>query len=381
MTASGDDRGRDERLGELRRAGGDRLAELQREMAARGVGVCVVGPTDDLRWLVGYDAMALERLTALVVSQSGAAMILPDFDAAEFADVPGRPPAVPWADRTGPAAAVKEAFAHVGSVDGGALVDDELPFAFYALVRDRLPGEAAPASALLGELRMRKSDEELERMARVGELVSRAIDLAQEIAEPGMTERQLERQIAELLWDGGADRDIILVQAGANAATGHHDADETVLRAGEPVLFDISARLDGYWADTTQQVFLGEVPGEYRAHYELVQRAQEAGVRAAVVGATAHDVAEAASRPIVDAGLAEFTGPRTGHGIGVSIHEPPSVIEGDRTELVAGMVITVEPGVYFPGRYGIRIEDTVAVTAAGPRRLTRGARELARKPL
>jgi Xaa-Pro aminopeptidase len=355
----------------------DRLALVQREMAARGVGVCVIGPSDNLRWLVGYDAMALERLTALVVSQSGAAMILPDFDAAEFAAVDARPPVVPWADRRGPAGAVEEAFARVGSVDGSALVDDDLPFAFYSLVRDRLPGRPGVASSLIGELRLRKSAEELERMARVGRLVSQGIDLAQEIAEPGMTERQLKRRIEELMWDSGADAgDFVLVQAGANAASGHHNADDTVLRAGEPVLFDISARLDGYWADTTQQVFLGEVPDEYREHYALVQRAQEAGVQAAVVGATAHDVAAAASRPIVGADLGDFTGPRTGHGIGVGIHEAPSVIEGDRTELVAGMVITVEPGVYFPGRYGIRIEDTVAITADGPQRLTRGARDL-----
>ena len=102
-------------------------------------------------------------------------------------------------------------------------------------------------------------------------------------------------------------------------------------------------------------------------------------MQAAVVGASAHDVDTAASRPIIDAGLGEFTGPRTGHGIGVGVHEAPSVIEGNHTELVAGMVITVEPGVYFPGRYGIRIEDTVAITAVGPRRLTRGARELLAK--
>jgi Xaa-Pro dipeptidase len=99
-------------------------------------------------------------------------------------------------------------------------------------------------------------------------------------------------------------------------------------------------------------------------------------VRAAVVGATAHDVAAAASAPIVDAGLQDVTGPRTGHGIGIGVHEAPSVIEGNDSELAAGMVITVEPGVYFPGRYGIRIEDTVAITDEGPRRLTRGAREL-----
>jgi Xaa-Pro aminopeptidase len=360
----------------------DRVALLQREMAARGVGVCVIGPSDNLRYLLGYDAMALERLTALVVSGSGAAMILPDLDAAEFAAVDGRPPVVAWRDRDGPASAVDEAFARVGRVDGAALVDDELPFAFFAHVRDRLPGQPEPASGLLGSLRMGKRDDELERVARAGELVSRGIDLALEVAEPGMTEKELKRRIEELLWDGGADSvDFILVQAGANAASGHHNADDTVLRSGEPVLVDIAVRADGYFADITQQVFLGDPPEEYRAHYALVQRAQEAGVRAAVVGATAHDVDAAASRRIVDAGLADFTGSRTGHGIGVGVHEPPSVIAGNHTELVAGMVITVEPGVYFPGRYGIRIEDTVAITADGPRRLTRGARELVAKAI
>jgi Xaa-Pro aminopeptidase len=114
----------------------------------------------------------------------------------------------------------------------------------------------------------------------------------------------------------------------------------------------------------------------YREHFEVMRRAQEAGVQAAVVGATAHDVEAAASRAIVDAGLAEFTGPRTGHCIGVGVHEAPSLIEGSHAELAAGMVITVEPAVYLPGRYGIRIEYTVAVTEDGPQRLTRGTRDL-----
>ena len=361
-------------------AGVNRVGLLQREMSARDVGVCVIGPSDNLRYLLGYDAMAVERLSALVVSKSGVAMILPELDAAEFAAVNGRPPVVSWNDRRGPAAAVEEAFARLGSMDGTALVDDELPFAFFAHMRHRLAGQPAPASALLGELRMHKGAQEIERIACAGELVSRGVDLAQEVAEPGMTEKALKRRIEEVMWDGGADSvDYVLVQAGANAASGHHNADDTVLRSGESVLVDIAIRLDDYFADITQQVFLGEVPDGYREHYELVRRAQEAGVQAAVVGASAHDVDAAASRPIVDAGLGEFTGPRTGHGIGVGVHEAPSVIEGNHTELVAGMVITVEPGVYFPGRYGIRIEDTVAITPEGPRRLTRGARELLAK--
>jgi Xaa-Pro aminopeptidase len=355
----------------------DRVAQLQREMAARGVGVCVVGPSENLRYLLGYDAIALERLTVLAVSRTGAAMIMPDFEAPEFAAVDGRPPVAAWSDRDGPAAAVDQAFAQLGTIDGAALIDDELPFGYFARVRDRLPAQPTPASALLGELRLRKSAAELEAIARTGELVSRGVDLAQQIAEPGMTEIALKRRIEELMWEGGAASvDFVLVQAGANSANGHHAADDTVLRAGEPVLVDIAVRVGDYFADTTQQVFLGEPPDDYRAHYELVQRAQEAGVQAAVVGATAHDVAAAASAPIVEAGLQDFTGPRTGHGIGIGVHEAPSVIEGDDRELAAGMVITVEPGVYFPRRYGIRIEDTVAVTDEGPRRLTRGAREL-----
>jgi Xaa-Pro aminopeptidase len=359
----------------------NRVAILQGEMAARGVGVCVIGPSENLRYLLGYDATAVERLTVLVVSPTEAAMILPDFDAAEFAAVEGRPAVVTWNDRYGPVGAVEEAFVRLGLVDGAALVDDELPFAFFAHIRDRMGARPEPAAAILSELRARKSPEELEMISRTGELVSRGIDLAVEIAEPGMTEKELKRRIEALMWDGGADSvDFVLVQAGANAASGHHQADDTVLRAGEPVLVDIAVRLDGYFADITQQVFLGDVPDDYREHYELVREAQEAGVQAAVVGATAHQVDAVASRAIVDAGLGDFTGPRTGHGIGVGVHEAPSVVEGNHTELVAGMVLTVEPGVYFPGRYGIRIEDTVAITDDGPQRLTRGARELASRP-
>jgi Xaa-Pro aminopeptidase len=358
----------------------DRIEQLQRAMSARGVGVCAIGPSENLRYLLGYDGVALERLTVLLVSQSGAAMIMPDFEASEFAAVGGRPPVVEWSDRDGPAAAVDAAFTGLGTIGGDALIDDELPFGYFARLRDRLPSQLSPASALLGDLRLRKSAEELEAIARTSELVSRGVDLAQEIAEPGMSEKQLKRRIEELMWDGGAASvDFVLVQAGANSANGHHAADDTVLRAGEPVLVDIAVRVGDYFADTTQQIYLGEPPDEYRDHYELVARAQEAGVQAAVLGATAHDVAAAASAPIVEAGLQDFTGPRTGHGIGIGVHEAPSVIEGDRTELVEGMVITVEPGVYFPGRYGIRIEDTVAITSEGPRRLTRGARELARR--
>ncbi len=194
---------------------------------------------------------------------------------------------------------------------------------------------------------------------------------------PGMTELELKRIIESSLWDHGAESvDFVLVQAGANSAVGHHRADQTELRKGEPVLIDIAARVDGYFADITQQAFLGDPPGEYKDAYEVVAAAQEEGIRAARSGASAGAVDRAATAVIEDAGFGKWTGPRTGHGIGLDVHEPPSVIDGDETELVPGAVITVEPGVYMPEKFGIRIEDTVIVTSGGPQRATRGARPL-----
>ena len=192
-----------------------------------------------------------------------------------------------------------------------------------------------------------------------------------------MTELELKRHIEDVLWDNGAESvDFVLVQAGANSAIGHHRAGETEFRSGEPVLVDIAARLEGYFADITQQVFLGRPPAEYVDVYEVVAAAQEEGVCASRSGATAGDVDRATMRVIEAAGFARMTGPRTGHGIGLDVHEPPSVIDGDETQLVPGAVITVEPTIALAGKFGIRIEDTVIVTGGDPEGVTRGARKL-----
>ncbi len=360
----------------------DRLAALQRAMGETGTDLVVVGPSANLRYLLGYRPLAGDRITTLLVTQTTAVMLMPDFDVDEFVESTGHGRTVPWSDKLGPAPAVVEAFGQLDLPDDpAALVDDELPFAFLVHLRERL-GTAAPglASDLLGELRLLKTTEEEERIGRAGELVSLGVDVALDAAEPGITELQLAATIDAALREAGAETvDYVLVAGGPGAAAPHHQAGARPLRAGETVLVDIAGRLDGYFADITQQVFLGEPPSDYVHAYDTVYAAQSAGVEAARVGATAHDVDRAATQVIVDAGLGEWSGPRTGHGLGLDVHEPPSVVEGDRTELRPGVVITVEPGVYLPGRYGIRIEDTVLVTEDGPKRLTRGSRPLSVK--
>ena len=360
-------------------SGGGRIEALQTSMNEHGVDLVIVGPTTNMRYLTGYGAMAVERITVLLVTRDRVAMVMPYFDADEFRDATGLDAVFEWTDKQGPDGAIDQAFRELSlsSTKATAAVDDELRFDFLTRVRDRIADRPRRASELLGPLRLSKTAAEQERIRRAGEMVSLGIDAALELARPGMTELELKREIENVLWTNGAESvDFVLVQAGANSAIGHHRAGETEFRKGEPVLIDIAARLDGYFADITQQVFLGSPSTEYTETYELVAAAQEEGVRAALSGATAGDVDRATMRVIEAAGFAELTGPRTGHGIGLDVHEPPSVIEGDETQLVPGAVITVEPTINMAGKFGIRIEDTVIVTDGDPQRVTRGARQL-----
>jgi Xaa-Pro dipeptidase len=357
----------------------ERVEALQATMHEHGTDLVVVGPTTNMRYLTGYSPMAVERITVLLVTLDAVATVMPYFDADEFRHTTGLDAVFEWADKQGPSDAIDQAFRSLGLSARTAIaaVDDELRFDFFTQLRGRLADEPRRASELLGPLRMSKTADEQERVRRAGHLVSLGIDTAFENARPGMTELELKRAIENAMWDAGAESvDFVLVQAGANSAVGHHRAGGTELRQGEPVLIDIAARMDGYFADVTQQVFFGPPPPDYVEAYEIVATAQEEGVRAARLGASASDVDHAAMDVIQTAGFGEWNGPRTGHGIGLDVHEPPSVIEGDETELVPGAVITVEPGVYMPGRFGIRIEDTVIVTEGGPERVTHGARSL-----
>jgi Xaa-Pro aminopeptidase len=359
--------------------GGERIEALQASMNEHAVDLVVVGPTSNMRYLTGYGAMAVERITVLLVTRDRVAMVMPYFDADEFREATGLDAVFEWTDKHGPDGAIDDAFRHLSlpGTKATAAVDDELRFDFLTRLRDRIADQPCRASELFGPLRLAKTEGEQERMRRAGEMASLGIDAALKHAKPGMTELELKREIENVLWANGAESvDFVLVQAGVNSTFGHHRANETEFRNGESVLIDIAARRDGYFADITQEVFLGSPPAEYTDVYEVVADAQEEGVRAARVGATAGDVDRATMRVIDAAGFTGMTGPRTGHGIGLDVHEPPSVIDGDETELVAGAAITVEPTINIAGKFGIRIEDTVIVTEEGPQRVTRGARQL-----
>jgi Xaa-Pro aminopeptidase len=361
----------------------EELSELRRRMTAEGVDLVVVSPGPNLRHVLPYGGRLSDRLTTLLVSRDRCVMVMPDFEAPEFASATGIEDVLGWSDATGPADAVATAFERLALPEAPrVLIDDDVPFRFLLFVNPHVGGDAGTAARVFAPMRLRKTKAQIAGIAKAAELMSAVVDFATERAETGMTEVQLQHELgAELRRRGCESGEHVIVAAGPNAAAPHHHAGERELRAGEAVLFDLAGAVDGHWGDITQQVYLGEPDEEYARAYAVLSEAQEAAVQAARPGAELGAIYRA-SRAVLDAaGLGAYTRIRCGHGIGREVHEPPSLL-GTLTEPIEpGLVVTVEPGVYIPGRFGIRIEDTLAVTADGPRRLTRGARPLASKPV
>jgi Xaa-Pro aminopeptidase len=194
----------------------------------------------------------------------------------------------------------------------------------------------------------------------------------------GRRELDVHRELVERMLDLGHERaNFAIVATGPNAASPHHDPSARVIEPGDLVLCDFGGTMDGYCSDITRMYSVGEPPAEVRDAYAVLTAAQEAGVRAATVGTTCEAVDAAARDVITDAGYGEYFVHRTGHGIGAEAHEDPYVVAGNSTALRPGHAFSVEPGIYVPGRFGMRLEDIVVAAERGPERLNDAPRDIA----
>jgi Xaa-Pro aminopeptidase len=234
---------------------------------------------------------------------------------------------------------------------------------------------------MMAALRMRKSEAEIEALARAAAQADRAMMAGANACQPGVTEREVAEVIARYFRQDGAEAvNVTLVASGPNSAFPHHEASDRRLQAGDTIIIDIVATLDGYKSDITRVVHLGEPSPEVRAVYEIVLEANRRGREAAVAGACAADVDRAARGVIEQAGYGPYFIHRTGHGLGMEMHESPWISAGSTTVLEPGMVFSVEPGIYLEGQFGVRIEDIVAVTEGECRCLTGLDHALIKKP-
>ncbi|MEU6097199.1 aminopeptidase P family protein [Streptomyces sp. NPDC047079] len=345
---------------------------------AAGLAGLLIAPGPDLVWLTGYRPVETERLTLLVLRAGHEpVLVVPTLEAPDAAAAAGAPALTlrDWTDGKDP----YEAAASLLRPDGRYGISDNA-WALHLLgLRERLPhaGHVALTRAL-PMLRAVKDAAELDRLAAAGAAADATYEEIRKVPFAGRREREVAADLAGLLRQFGHTQvDFTIVASGPNGANPHHEAGERVIERGDMVVLDFGGLKHGYGSDTSRTVHVGEPTDEERRVHDLVRAAQEAGVRAVRPGAACQDVDRAARAVIADAGYGEYFIHRTGHGIGVTTHEPPYMIEGEEQPLVPGMCFSVEPGIYLPGRFGVRIEDIVTVTEDGGRRLNNTPRQMA----
>jgi Xaa-Pro aminopeptidase len=360
----------------------DRL-ELAAAAAERaGLAALLLTPGPDLRYLTGYDAHQLERLTCLAVPAGGARqpfLVVPrlELPAAQASPAGGLGlEMIPWDETDDPYALVAERLGAAG--DGAVGLSDRMWALMVLRFRDALPGVRQDlASAALRGLRIRKTPAEVAALRAAGEAIDRVHARVPGWLRAGRTERQVAGDIADaIIGEGHARVDFTIVGSGPNAASPHHEVSDRALRPGDAVVVDIGGTMpSGYCSDCTRTYVIGAPPPEFAAYYQVLRDAQQAAYAAVRPGVTAEAVDSAARQPISAAGYGEYFVHRTGHGIGLECHEDPYIVSGNAEPLRPGMAFSIEPGIY-PGAHGARIEDIVVCTEQGCERLNNATREL-----
>jgi Xaa-Pro aminopeptidase len=347
-------------------------------MARTGTDLVAIGPSSHMQWLAGLNPHGDERPVMLLVSPRHAGILMPALNAAscrQHTDLPFQE----WRDAEGPEAALAALLAACDAGRPGlTVVLDETMRADFALrlldamdtPRHRFTGET------VGALRAVKDEAEYRLLKASAVLNDAAIAAGFDALREGMRERDVEAVIHAHYAAHGAAPVFCAVAFGANGAFPHHHTGDTVLRRDMAVQIDAGCRLGGYPSDMTRCGWFGTPPGEYLRVAEVVEGAVQAALAAARPGVTGAAVDRAARSVIETAGYADHFPHRTGHGLGIDIHEPPYIAATNTAGLAEGNVFSIEPGIYFAGRYGIRLEDIVILRGNGPEILSGMPRDI-----
>ena len=346
---------------------GDRLAALRERMDAVGASLAAVAPGANMQWLLGFNPHADERLCLLLVGRKKEVFVMPALNA-EDVRVQTDIEFEVWADADGPMRALEKALGSVADSNANSIVLDDPMRADFALpILDRLPGADRQFSAsTFGALRLTKDDSECSSLKENAGIADKAMKAAFAALKPGVKELEVAEAVSAVFRSEGARPEFCIVGSGPNSSYPHHHTGKRELRPGDPVVIDLGGTKDGYWSDITRMAVLGDPPDDYEEMHEIVERASEAGRAAARDGVAAGHVDAAARSVIEDAGYGEFFVHRTGHGLGVEVHEPPYLTAASDEILHAGMVFSVEPGIYVPGKFGVRLEEIVILREDGP---------------
>ncbi|NUS73684.1 MAG: aminopeptidase P family protein [Corynebacteriales bacterium] len=362
----------------------DRMERAQLAAAEAGLDALLITPGPDLRYLTGYNAPSLERLTCLVVPVSGPATLITPV--LEMPIAQASPAAelgmsiVAWPESADPFELVATTLVErLGRSPRRVGLANQMWADQVMALREALPGVGqALAGTVMNELRIRKSVEEIAALRGAAAAIDRVHAQMGQWLRAGRTEKQVADDVsAAIVAQGHAVSSFVIVASGPNAASPHHEISSRVIEPGDVVVVDIGGVMpDGYCSDSSRTYAVGSAPKDFLAYYEVLLAAQEAGVASVRPGVSAESVDAQCRELITAADFGDFFIHRTGHGIGLQTHEEPYIVGGNKRPLEPGMVFSVEPGIYFPGQHGARIEDIVVCTDEGVERLNRQPREL-----
>ncbi len=352
-----------------------RIDRVRGLMAERDVDALLLSVGADLPYFAGYEATPLERLTMLVVPRDGAAtMVVPRLEAPRV-ESRGEAFSVRAWDETEDPVAIVAGLAGAAAV---VALGDPTWSVFLLGLQRALPNAVfASASPLTSEMRMRKDSEEVRWLRSAAEATDRVVARLDGEQFSGKSERDMARLIAEMCLEEGHDvAGFGIVGAGPNAASPHHEASDRVIGEGETIVVDFGGRMRGYCSDTTRTFHTGRPAPEVAEAFAVLEAAQTAARDAVAPGVAAQSVDAAARDVIADAGYGDLFVHRTGHGIGLEVHEHPYIVSGNAQALEAGMTFSIEPGIYAPDSFGMRIEDIVVCGDEGVDELNRSPRHL-----
>ena len=342
-----------------------RVTVVRDAMRGAGIDLLAVPPGDDLRWLTGFSPVADERACYLFLAERDGLFLVPELNAVQ-SERHIRQPFVTYSDAAGPARALAAAGEQFASPRVIAVGDTMRADALLLLQQTWRDARFLPGATVLAPLRMRKTGEEIAALRRAAATADAAVETAVRACRAGVTELEVARAADEAFRRAGAPEVLgTIVGSGPNSAFPHHHSSTRALRDGEPVLFDLGSRADGYCSDITRMAFLGTPSTRYREIHRIVENAVAAALEVIKPGVPISAIDLAARRIIERGGYGQQFVHRTGHGIGLSGHEPPSIAHTNEMPLEEGMAFSAEPGIYLPGEFGVRLEEIVVVTRDG----------------
>ncbi|HEV7185823.1 MAG TPA: aminopeptidase P family protein [Leifsonia sp.] len=356
----------------------ERLKNGADQAAAAGFDGLLIAPGPDLAYFADYLPIATtERITLLFIPADGdPTMIVPmlEHDSAASTRAAGAMRFVDWSDGSDeyvPTAALLD--------PAGRYAISDATWAMHLLgLQQKLPdARFESVSQALPMLRAVKSEDEIDRLAAAGAAADATFEDILSVRFARRTEKEVAADLARLLREHGHTQvDFTVVGSGPNGANPHHEAGDRTIKPGDMVVLDFGGIMDGYGSDTTRTVHVGEPTDEEHEVFDVVKRAQQVAFESVAVGVPCQEIDRAARAVIQEAGYGDRFIHRVGHGIGMTTHEPPYLVEGEAHPIEAGMCFSIEPGIYLPGRFGVRIEDIVVAREDGADRLNNTSREL-----